>query len=68
MNGGEAKYLGNTALLDLPKVGFLASRGQDALHGKLPLKPGEAILSGFLSPMERAVFRAGGMSNRRSRR
>ncbi|NLN01047.1 MAG: hypothetical protein GX174_03960, partial [Lentisphaerae bacterium] len=25
----------------------------------LPLKPGEAVISGFLSPMERAVFRAG---------
>jgi len=59
MHGGEPQCLGNKALLDLPKVGFLASRGQDALHGNLPLKPGEAIISGFLSPMERAVFRAG---------
>lgn len=59
MNCGESKYLGNKALLDLPKLGFLASRGPAALHGNLPLKPGEAIMSGFLSPMERAVFRAG---------
>ncbi len=59
MNCGEPQYLGNKALLDMPKVGFLASRGQSLLHGKLPLKPGEAIMSGFLSPMERAVFRAG---------
>ncbi len=27
-------------------------------HGNLRLKPGEAVVSGFLSPMERAVFRA----------
>jgi REP element-mobilizing transposase RayT len=59
MNAGEPQCLGNKALLDLPKVGFLASRGQNAMHGTLPLKPGEAIISGFLSPMERAVFRAG---------
>ena len=59
VNGGEPTFLGNKALLDLPKVGFLASRGQASLHGNLPLRPGEAIISGFLSPMERAVFRAG---------
>jgi putative transposase len=59
VNGEEPQGLGNKALLGLPKVGFLASRGQVALHGSLPIKPGEAILSGFLSPMERAVFRAG---------
>ena len=59
MNAGEPQYLGNRALLDMPKLGFLASRGPDASHGQLSLKPGEAIISGFLSPMERAVFRAG---------
>jgi REP element-mobilizing transposase RayT len=59
MNCGEPKYAGNKTLLDMPKVGFLASRGQDAMHGTLPLKPGEAIISGFLSSMERAVFKAG---------
>jgi REP element-mobilizing transposase RayT len=59
MNGGAPQFLGNKALLDLPKVGFLASRGQNAMHGALPLKPGEAIISGFLSPMERALLRAG---------
>jgi putative transposase len=59
MNGGEPRFLGNKTLLNMPKVGFLASRGQNALHGSLPIKPGEAIMSGFLSPMERAVFRAG---------
>ncbi len=59
MNGGEPEFHGNRALLCLPKLGFLASRGQNAPHGSLPLKPGEAIMSGFLSPMERAVFRAG---------
>ena len=41
------------------KMGFVASRGADGLPSGLPLKPGEAILSGFLSPMERAVFKAG---------
>ncbi len=64
VNGGEPQSLGNKAVLDLPKVGFLASRGQANPHGNLPLKPGEAIISGFLSPMERAVFRAGLASKR----
>jgi putative transposase len=59
MNGEDPQCLGNKALLDLPKAGFLASRGQTNLHGSLPIKAGEAIISGFLSPMERAVFRAG---------
>jgi hypothetical protein len=51
--------LGNKALLDMPTMGFLASRGEAAPHGSLPVKSGEAILSGFLSTMERAVFKAG---------
>jgi len=59
MNCGEPKTLGNRALLDGPKLGFLASRGETVPHGNLPLKGGEAIISGFLSPMERAVFKAG---------
>ena len=59
MNCGEPKVLGARALLTLPTVGFLASRGENALHGNLTLTSGEAILSGFLSPMERAVFKAG---------
>lgn len=59
MNCGEPRYLGNKALLEMPKMGFLASRGHNAPHGNLPIKPGEAIISGFLSPMERAVFGAG---------
>lgn len=57
--GVEPICLGNKALLNMPKVGFLASRGEASLHGSLPLKSGEAVMSGFLSPMERAVFRAG---------
>jgi len=36
----------------------LASRGAKELHGRLPVKPGEVVISGFLSPMERAVFKA----------
>jgi REP element-mobilizing transposase RayT len=59
MNVGEPQCAGNRALLELPKTGFLASRGANAPHGRLPVKPGEAIISGFLSPMERAVFKAG---------
>lgn len=58
MNVGAPRFAGNRALLDRPKLGFLASRGTAAPHGRLPIKPGEVILSGFLSPMERAVFRA----------
>jgi REP element-mobilizing transposase RayT len=64
MQCGEPKVLGSRALLTLPTVGFLASRGKNALHGSLALTPGEAILSGFLSPMERAVFKAG-LANRK---
>jgi REP element-mobilizing transposase RayT len=59
MHCGEPQFWGNKALLNLPKVGFLASRGKASLHGALPINPGEAIISGFLSPMERAVFREG---------
>jgi hypothetical protein len=59
MQGGEPRALGNRELLDMPKVGFLASRGDPAAHGKLALNPGEVVMSGFLSPMERALFRAG---------
>jgi hypothetical protein len=64
MNCGEPKYLGDRTLLELPSVGFLASRGEAALHGNLPLKSGEVIMSGFLSPMERALFKAG-LANRK---
>ena len=59
MNCGEPRYLGNRALLDGSKVGFLASRGETKRHGVLPLKKGQAVISGFLSPMEREVFKAG---------
>ncbi|NLF17532.1 MAG: hypothetical protein GX595_09760, partial [Lentisphaerae bacterium] len=58
MQGTEPSYLGNRALLDMPKVGFLASRSAAERHGRLPLRPGEVVISGFLSPMEQAVFRA----------
>jgi len=58
MNVAKPQFLGNPALLKMPKMGFLASRGKDTPHGRLPMKKGEAILSGFLSPMERAVFKA----------
>lgn len=59
INAGEPQFAGNRSLLDLPKAGFLASRGANTPHGRLPVKAGEAIISGFLSPMERAVFKAG---------
>jgi hypothetical protein len=64
MNAPAPRFLGNRSLMDLPKLGFLASRGAANLHGRLPLRSGEAVLSGFLSPMERAVFRAGLAGNR----
>jgi len=60
MNVGEPQCAGNRALLELPKTGFLASRGAKNGFGiPNPFNPGEAIISGFLSPMERAVFKAG---------
>lgn len=74
MQCGELRLLGNAALMELPKMGFLASRGEDGLDASRcgfdvdgldassPYAnpyPGEAIISGFLSPMERAVFKAG---------
>lgn len=59
MNVAEPRFLGNKALLSMRKMGFLASRGASAPPDRLPLKAGEAMLSGFLSPMERAVFKAG---------
>ncbi len=59
MQGAQPQFMGNKDLLDWPKVGFLASRGEPGLHGRLPIQPGEVLMSGFLSPMERAVFRAG---------
>lgn len=59
MQPGAPRFLGDHALLEMTKVGFLASRGKTSLPGKIPLGQGEALLSGFLSPMERALFQAG---------
>jgi REP element-mobilizing transposase RayT len=61
MQCGEPRLLGNAALMKLPKVGFLASRGVEGLGAKGldASSPSNAIISGFLSPMERAVFKAG---------
>ncbi len=56
MQCGEPCALGNKGLLAMPKMGFLASRGESPQHGSLSLRKGEAIMSGFLSPMERKVF------------
>jgi REP element-mobilizing transposase RayT len=56
---GAPQFLGNKELLALPKVGFLASRGGPLEHGSLPLSKEDAIISGFLSPLERKVFWAG---------
>lgn len=58
INVGAPRMAGNRALLDRPKLGFLASRGNAVLHGRMPVKPHEVVLSGFLSPMERAVFKS----------
>jgi hypothetical protein len=59
MQGGEPRYHGNRALWALRKVGFMASRGAARPHGTLSRRAGEAVMSSFLSPMERAVFHAG---------
>jgi len=59
LQGTDPRYLGDRALLEKPTVGFLASRGTATQHGNLPLSKGEVIISGFLSPMELALFRAG---------
>ena len=59
MRVAEPRFLGDKTLLARPKVGFLASRGANEPPQRLPLHEGEAVLSGFLSPMERAVFKAG---------
>jgi len=65
MNVGESRTLGNAGLLALPKVGYLASRAGATTcpcgPGVMacPCEPGAAIISGFLSPMEREVFREG---------
>jgi len=70
---GEPQYLGNRGLLNMPKVGFLASRPQGSTNIRSLAGLGsitdnrsitacrdatEVVVSGFLSPMERAVFRA----------
>jgi hypothetical protein len=59
MQGAEPSLLGNQTLLDRPTVGFQASRGAPGPLGPLPLRPDEILLSGFLSPQERAAFQAG---------
>ena len=55
----EPRFWGNQSLLERPLLGFLASRGESSPHGILPIRAGEVIMSGFLSPMERTLFRAG---------
>lgn len=55
---GAPRFIGNRALLEGSTAGFLASRNAPTLHGSLPVRRGEAVMSTFLSPMERAVFRA----------
>lgn len=58
LHAGEPQCLGNRQLKEREKAGFLASRGAPALRADVPVKPGEAVISGFLSPMEQAVFRS----------
>ncbi|MCL1921876.1 MAG: transposase [Kiritimatiellaeota bacterium] len=66
VQGGEPQCIGNPALMQSPKLGFLASRDVGASNcspvlgncSPLPLRRGETVISGFLSPMERRVFRA----------
>ena len=57
---GEPRFFaGNRALPDLPMTAFLASRGMGerffAPASEWPERPA-CVISGFLSPMERAVF------------
>jgi REP element-mobilizing transposase RayT len=61
MNAGQPRMLGNAGMLALRKVGYLASRGAEGRAGATtcPCEPDAAIISGFLSPMERAVFTKG---------
>ncbi|MDD4016320.1 MAG: hypothetical protein PHV28_00115 [Kiritimatiellae bacterium] len=57
---GEPRFgVGNRALLALPQTAFLASRcGEDMpVAPTLPFPPA-CVMSGFLSPLERAVFEA----------
>jgi len=58
---GEPRFsLGNRALLQLHKTAFLASRpyGQAPVPAPVLPTPPACVISGFLSPQERAVFDA----------
>lgn len=64
---GEPRFsAGNRALLDLPMTAFLASRASESKGERFftPVAPASwperpaCVISGFLSPMERAVFDA----------
>jgi REP element-mobilizing transposase RayT len=59
VTAAEPRTWGDRRLLERLKIGFLASRGEKSPHGVLPIRAGEVILSGFLSPMERTLFLAG---------
>lgn len=55
---GEPRFMdGNPDLLKLPKTAFLASRGGATISPALTPQPA-CVISGFLSPMERAIFDA----------
>ncbi|MEI6212382.1 MAG: transposase, partial [bacterium] len=55
---GEPQFMvGNPDLLNLPKTAFLASRDGAAVAPVLNPRPA-CVISGFLSPMERAMFDA----------
>lgn len=59
---GEPRFFaGDRTLLDLPLTAFLASRGGEGMVCHAPASWSErpaCVISGFLSPMERAVFDA----------
>lgn len=56
---GEPRFsVGNRALLDLPLTAFLASRGPGRIDVRTALGNAACVVSGFLSPLERAVFGA----------
>lgn len=60
---GELRYHGNRELLKLRKTAFLASRSSNVRRGAPPWAPdcimhAQCVISGFLSPLERAAMRA----------
>ena len=60
---GELRFYGNRDLLKLRKTAFLASRtsedggGDELRHDMKSIANAQCVISGFLSPLERKMFR-----------